>query len=342
MTPVELVQLDQDDPAWQEFVAGAPDATAIHHPAWSRALADAYGYRTAVLAVRDERGGLEAGAVVARVRRLRGAAWVSLPFSDHSPVLARDSASLARLAGGIAGWSAREGVPVEVRGDLPPAADWKETAIGVRQVLTLTDESSLRSRLYADHRRRLREAERSGLPVRVGRSADDMADFYRLHVETRRRQGVPVQPRRFFEAIWRHVIAPGIGMVTVVGERGRPAAAYVVFAWNRTAIGKYAPSDSSAWKLRPNHLLYWTVIGWARERGCSRFDFGRTESAHAGLQRFKAGWGAEAIPLSYSHTGARTAAAGHGVLGATLSHVIRRSPAVVCRGLGALFYRYAA
>jgi CelD/BcsL family acetyltransferase involved in cellulose biosynthesis len=342
--PIDLVRLEQAEPAWQELVTDAPDASVFHHPAWGRVLADTYGYRPIALASLDGRGRPAAGVLLTRVRRPTGPAWVSLPFSDHCPPLARDPVSLSRLAAGLADWSTHEGVPIEVRGNLPPTAGWNEVAIGVRHVLSLTgDVASLRTGLYQDHRRRLRQAERSGLGVRFGRSPDDVADFYRLHVQTRRRQGVPVQPRRFFDAIWRNVIAPGLGVVALVGEPGRPIAAYVVFAWNKTAIGKFQPSDPACWKLRPNHLLYWAVIHWARETGCSRFDFGRTETRHDGLQRFKSGWGAEAIPLSYARAGGDTKGAGdNGLLGAALGHVIRRSPAFVCRGLGALLYRFAA
>lgn len=337
---ITLVQLNQSDAAWELLVEEAPDATAFHHPAWLRVLSDAYGYRSIVVAEPD----LEAGALLARVPRLRGQAWVSLPFSDHCPPLARDAASLERLTAGIAAWSAREGVPVEVRGALAPASAWKETDIGVRHVLSLTeDEASLRNGLYSDHRRRLRQAEAGGLRIRFGRSADDMADFYRLHVQTRRRQGVPVQPQRFFDAIWRHLIAPGLGVIALADGHSRPAAAYLVLAWNGTAIGKFQASDPSCWKLRPNHLLYWAVIRWARENGCRWFDFGRTESRHAGLERFKAGWGAEAIPLSYARAGRDAGAAvDRRLFGAAMGHVIRHAPAVVCRGLGALLYRYAA
>src|SRR5215472_3973219 len=129
-----LVQLNQSDPAWGVLLAEAPDATAFHHPAWIRVLSDTYGYRSIVVAEPD----LEAGALLARVPRLRGQVWVSLPFSDHCPPLTRDTASLARLTAGIAAWSAREGVPVEVRGALAPASAWTEADIGVRHVLSLT------------------------------------------------------------------------------------------------------------------------------------------------------------------------------------------------------------
>lgn len=346
-TAAHLMELDPAAGEWRALVEQAPESTAFHHPAWCRVLADAYGYPSMVLAAGDGSGRLVAGAPLARVPRLRRPAWVSLPFSDHCPPLAGDDAGRRRLAAGLAEWGAREGAPVEVRARMAAAPEWREAGIGVRHVLALDrDLESLRAGLSATHRRRLRQAERSsGLHVRFGRSADDMADFYRLHVATRRRQGVPVQPRRFFDAIWRHMIAPGLGVVALAGRpAGRPGAASVLLAWNGTAIGKFQASDPDAWQLRPNHLLYWSVIRWARESGHRRLDFGRTDAGHAGLQQWKAGWGGEAIPLAYARTAETGAggAVGEGRLAAAMGHVIRRSPAFVCRGLGALLYRYAA
>jgi CelD/BcsL family acetyltransferase involved in cellulose biosynthesis len=341
-----LVELEPTDRRWRALVAEAPESTAFHHPAWARVLADAYGYPSMVLGAGDGSGGLAAGAPVSRVRRLRRPAWVSLPFSDHCPALARDAASRWRLAAGLADWGARVGAPVEVRGGIPTTPEWRAVAIGVRHVLALDrDLDALRASFDATLRKRLRQAERRGLTVRLGRSADDVADFYRLHIATRRRQGVPVQPRRFFDAVWRHMIAPGLGVVALAGPPGgRPVAGYVLFVWNGTALGKFQASDPDAWGLRPNHLLYWAVIRWAAESGHRRLDFGRTEKAHDGLQEWKAGWGAEAIPLSYARTSGFGAdsAAGEGRLAGAMGHLIRRSPAFVCRGLGALLYRFAA
>jgi CelD/BcsL family acetyltransferase involved in cellulose biosynthesis len=343
--PDRLVELQRDDPAWLELVAAAPGATFFHLPAWTRVVADTYGYRTTVLAECDEGGRVVAGIPVASVRRPAGRALVSLPFTDHCAPLARDEASLRRLAAGLAAWSSRERVPVEVRGPVPSVAGWRETVVGVEHVLPLEEGAdALRSRLSEAHRRRLRQAERSGLRVRVGRRPEDMDAFYRLHLLTRRRQGVPVQPRRFFTAVWEHTIAPGQGVIVVAETpAGRLAAAAVVLAWNGVAVGKFQASDETCWELRPNHLCYWAAIRWATETGLRRFDFGRTEKRHAGLQRWKASWGGDEVPLRYALTGrGDLGVEGHGLLDAALRQVIRHSPTMVCRALGTMLYRYAA
>ena len=340
-----LVELQEDDPAWLGLVAAVPDASVYHLPAWTRAVADTYGYRAAVLAGLDERGRVAAGAPVVRVRRPSGAAWVSLPFTDHAPPLARDAASLERFGEGLAAWSARMGAPVEVRGALPPAAGWRAVTVGLRHVLALDAGVETARRGFSEtHRRRLRQAERSGLRARIGRTADDVEAFYRLHVLTRRRQGIPVQPRRLLRGIWERLIAAGHGVVVLVEMPGRPpVAGAVLLAWNGTATLKFQASDETCWEARPNHLCYWESLRWASEAGYRRFDFGRTETRHEGLRQWKAGWGAEAVPLAYALTGQGGPGVGdHGPLGAALRLVIRSSPPVVCRALGALLYRYAA
>src|SRR5713101_6738397 len=38
-----------EDPGWAAFVASQSAATVFHHPAWSRLLAETYGYRSFAL-----------------------------------------------------------------------------------------------------------------------------------------------------------------------------------------------------------------------------------------------------------------------------------------------------
>src|SRR5262249_59613082 len=120
----------------------------------------------------------------------------------------------------------------------------------------------------------------------------------------RRRQGVPIQPKRFFGLLWDRIIAPGMGSVLVVETpAGDPIAAAVFVAWNGTVVYKFGASDASSWSLRPNHLLFWHAIRTACEQGCRWFDFGRTDLGQEGLRNFKLSWGAAEEPLFYATVG---------------------------------------
>jgi hypothetical protein len=60
--------------------------------------------------------------------------------------------------------------------------------------------------------------------------------------------------------------------------------------------------------LRANDMMYFALMRHARERGCHRFDFGRSKVG-TGAAAFKKNWGFEGRPLVYasrSMTGPRT------------------------------------
>jgi CelD/BcsL family acetyltransferase involved in cellulose biosynthesis len=342
--PGRLVELDPAEPAWMDFVAAAPGATTFHHPAWLAALVAAYGYRPRVLAELGEGERIVAGLALMGVRRLSGRAWISLPFTDHCPPLAHDEASLRHLTEHIAAWGREHDLSLEIRGDLPASPAWTVTAVGTRHVLPLAPGVEA---LWAGVRKSLRNqvgaALRGGLRVRFSRAPADRDAFHGLMVRTRRRLGVPVQPHGFVAALWRHVIEPGLGIVALAETRdGTAVAASLLLTWNRMLIEKFQASDAAHWQAKPNQLLIWSTIEWGCQRGYLAFDFGRSDASSTGLQRFKASWDAQELPLRYAVAGKPGTRPGGGRLDRLMSEVIRRSPALVCRALGRALYRYAA
>ena len=341
-----LVKMGASDPRWLRLAEDSPQATAFHQPAWLHALTRTYGYRTLVLGVLDRNGDLAAGLPLARVwRPLSGVTYVSLPFTDHCPPLARDDSALRQLATQLTEWRGRPGASeLEIRGSLPPAGGLAPETVGVRHLLPLDEASHELGSLKSSVARHVKSAARAGVSVRLGTSREDMQVFYRLHVQTRRRLGVPVQPKRFLNAVWEQVVDPGMGFLAVAeAAGGEPLAAALFITHGQSIIYKYGASDASHWQLKPNHLLFWDVIGWGRENGFRELDFGRSDLTSDGLRRFKAGWGAVEVPLEYTSTRASShGAPGTGRLAEGMGAVILRSPAFVCRAVGELLYRYAA
>jgi CelD/BcsL family acetyltransferase involved in cellulose biosynthesis len=338
--------LDLSDPCWGEFVARHPEATPFHHPDWAKLIADCYGFRGFALVTHDETGAIRAGLPIVEVRHLRTAPkWVSLPYTDYCPPLASGRHEQEDLAAALEQASCAVGVrQVEVRGPLAGSA---AGATALRHVLALRRDPA---EVYAGfHRsqvqRNIRRAEREGLTVREATRPEDLVDtFYGLHLRTRRRQGVPVQPRRFFRLLWENAISTGLGSVLIVEASGQPVAAAVFLAWSETVIYKFGASDASAWSLRPNHLLFWHTIRAACEQGYQWFDFGRTDVGQEGLRAFKLSWGAAEEPLIYRTLGGKPEPAdtGEGMATRVLGPVIRHGPLLLCRAVGETLYRYVA
>ena len=326
----ELALLSVDDPRWSAFTRKCDDATPFHTAAWAGFLSECYGFRTFAAAI-VERDAVVAGIPVAEVGRRR---WIALPFTDACPPLG----DAERL--GVALDRGRGRRVVDVRAPLPGAVGH---AAAVRHVLALSGDVSAgfhKSQVV----RNIRRAEREGVVVREATTEEELAGvYYALHVRTRRRLGAPVQRRRFFSLLWRHVLEPGGGYALLAYHEDRPVAGAVFLTAGGTAVYKFGASDERHWGVRPNHLLFRDAIARSRAEGRTAFDFGRTDFADTGLREFKRGWGATEHDLVYSTLGGGATAARRtaSVVATAARPVIRRSPPIVCRIAGLLYGRAA-
>lgn len=338
-------ELALSDPRWMEFVAVCPDALPYHHPAWASAVAEPYGFRSFAFAVRDTSGHLVAGVPVVEVKApLRPKRWVSLPYTDSLHPLAYDDESRNRLIAELDRRRREAGIAsAEVRAaiDGPNAYPLSEAYVHVLR-LGPDPDAVYRTFKRSQIQRRIEGGQAAGTVVRRGEERADLSRvFYELHTLTRRRHGVPVQPRRLFELIWDRIVEPGLGFVLLAEVDGRPAAGAVFLAWNGTVIYKYSAALPELFRFRPVHLILWHAIKWACANGYRSFDFGRSELIDESLREFKRGWGTEEHPLRYSALADGPPSASAAPPRA-LAAVIRRSPPFVTRLLGELFYRYAA
>jgi len=340
MVSDQLVRVELRDPRWTDFVARQPEASFYNHPEWTQLVADCYGYSAFVLGFTDEHGALTAGVPVVEVKGLFGQRrWISLPFTDYCPLLSRDAELVSALVD--ASRSARVKV-VELRAELAEHPGVQRQVVGIRHRLTLgPDADAIHQGFSRMHRRNIRTAMSAGVTMRRGTSSADIDTFYALHLRTRHRQGVPIQPRRFFDLL-AVVLQRGHGFVSTASWHGVPIASALFLAWNGVIINKYAASDERYWKYCANNLLTWTEISWACANGYRMFDWGRIDADQLGLRQFKRGWGATEEPVSFSYIGGRPQTLKSSNLQDALAVIIRRSEPWVCRVLGEVLYRYAA
>jgi CelD/BcsL family acetyltransferase involved in cellulose biosynthesis len=330
------------DPAWARLVATAPGACIFHHPAWLDLLRAHYGFPLTacclVTAGGELAGGLPIAEVGGRKRRL-----VAVPFSDLcEPLLAPHPppSAAAVLTAALDAYRRRRRAPLEVHGTgilsaAPASARFR------RHVLALEpDLDAVERRIRPARRRGVRRALREGLVAERRTDREALTAFYRLHVLTRARLGVPTQPRAFvlrFAGLFER----GLGFTLLVHHAGRPVAGAVFLTHRGVLTYKYGASDPSALGLRPNNLLFMEAIRWGCASGMHALDFGRTDWEHASLAAFKLGWGAEERELRYRRLGAE-ATAGRSLAQRAAHAAIRRGPPVTSRLVGEVLYRRAA
>jgi CelD/BcsL family acetyltransferase involved in cellulose biosynthesis len=331
------------DPEWLAFIEGSPTAEVFHHPRWLGLLRDQYGYQVQACCLANGNG-IEAGIPVAKIEsRLTGRRLVSLPFSDVcSPALApgTDSEALDDLGRALAEQARASELGLTVHAPLSGAPKAFVQPRFVRHLLSLDADLTEIEASYAKQiKRGIKKAEREGL--RVERRGDRAAldAFYSLHLQTRRRLGVPTQPKSFIRR-FEGLFDAGLGFVAVVLDESEPIAAAVFLTHNETATYKYGASDAARLGKRPNNLLFAETIRWARDSGFRTLDFGRTDLDNEGLRAFKRSWGAREESLSYTYLDAGEPSLQPSLRDRVMGATIRRSPALVGRLAGAALYKH--
>lgn len=337
--------IDPTDERWINLISTNPHANIFHHPAWSELMAKSYGYRPFIFGVGDGEGNLGAALPMMEVKSpLRGRRWVSLPFSDHCAPLYRERDYLDSLIEAVvAGYQGGEISQLELRWPFDGRSDFQNHSEFVLHTAELeADFEAMTRRIHSMHRRNTRVAQKNDVQIVWGNSREHLDEFYQLHLQTRRRQGVPIQPTKFFDWLSSLLIEKGLGFVLLAYKDDACLAAAVFLHWGKTLTYKYGASSTEGLNLRPNNLIFWEAIRWGCENGYTAFDMGRTDLDNPGLQKFKARWGAEEIRLSYSALPNTPAQSKNDQLMPVMQTVIRNSPLWVCKASGEFLYRYFA
>ncbi|HEX8036864.1 MAG TPA: GNAT family N-acetyltransferase [Ktedonobacterales bacterium] len=229
-----------------------------------------------------------------------------MPFSDHCPLLATDTASAnALIDQAVALTRAKKARYLELRTGpssvLANRRDLVEAPLYVRWLTSLAPKTdAVWSALKSPVQRQIKKARKLGVRVRVAERREDMRTYYQLHLQTRcRKHGMPAQPLRYFNALWDHFAENGALWLLLAEVEDQVVAGMVLMCAGDTMHYAYGASDERYLHLSPNNLLMWEAMTLGCTQGYTQFDLGRTATANEGLMGFKRGWGGEAVPLPY-------------------------------------------
>jgi FemAB-related protein (PEP-CTERM system-associated) len=187
---------------------------------------------------------------------------------------------------------------VEVRGGPLPGPGWTiddSHYLGFERPLAADDESELLA-IPRKQRAEVRKSLELPLTISVGQGGDDVAAHYAVYAESVRNLGTPVFPARLFREVLAE-FGPAAD-VLVVRHEGVAVAGVLSLYWRGTVYPYWGGGTAAARRLRANDRMYFELMRHARERGCTRFDYGRSKVG-TGAAAFKKNWGFEPRPLTY-------------------------------------------
>jgi len=283
------------------FVRAHPAATPFHLPEWNIAVARGCGQQAHCLVVERANGEIAGILPLTEIHSpLFGRALVSTGFAVGGGILATSDDAVPVLA--EAGWALAERLrcpTMELRGGPIPEGGWQvdeTTYLGFARDLAATDEAELAA-IPRKQRAELRKAMALGLGIVTGCHDNVLKQHYSVYSQSVRNLGTPVFPMRLFREILNEFGESAD--ILVVSHEGQPVAGVLSVYMNGVVYPYWGGGTQAARGLRANDLMYFALMGHARARGCTRFDFGRSK-AGTGPAAFKKNWGFDGQPLRYA------------------------------------------
>ena len=148
------------------------------------------------------------------------------------------------------------------------------------------------------YERNIRKALNYGIEIKVSNEKSSVEKFYAIHEQLRinKFNKLP-QPKRFFNAIYSSFIDNDSGFFLEAWHKEKLLASWLILKHNETLYYKFGASDLRYLNMRPNDLLFRTLMQYGSENGFKTVDLGFSgaSKSYEGLLRFKRKEGGEKL-----------------------------------------------
>jgi peptidoglycan pentaglycine glycine transferase (the first glycine) len=281
---VKLVDVsDATAEQWNAFVAQWPDFELMQSYKWGK-FKQALGWKVVRLAVEQD-GQLVAGAqMLIKPLPLR---LVSIAYIPRGPLLNWTDETVAHTLLSALHTSARRHRAISLK--IEPAVHYSLEmekclqSFGFRRSsfnnqpqcsmlidLTLDDDTIL-ANMHKTTRYNIRYSARKGVVAREATLAD-LDTFYHLLESTARQAGFPIRSREYYRQEWNTLCRQGYVKVFLALYDGEVLAMRMPAAFGGQAATLHSGSYDVHRRLKPNELLMWESLKWAKAQGCATYD----------------------------------------------------------------------
>jgi FemAB-related protein (PEP-CTERM system-associated) len=296
---VTVERLDRESTSrWDSFVQSCPDATFFHRAGWKYVIETSFGHRCYFLYA--QRAGAICGVLplVHIKSALFGNSLVSTGFTVGGGPAVTDVDALPVLEGAASDLADQLDVDfLEFRSGTQSRSDWANNAgLYVHFAKPIGPDSE--NDMLAIPRKQ-RAMVRKGIKAGLTSVIDDHVDrLHPVYAESVRNLGTPVFSKAYFRNLLE-TFSPDLDIVTVVRD-GQAIASVMNFYFRDQVLPYYGGGVLAARNVAGNDFMYWEVMRRAVDRGCRKFDFGRSKQG-TGAYSFKKNWGFEPQPLTYEY-----------------------------------------
>lgn len=160
-------------------------------------------------------------------------------------------------------------------------------------------EEELLNNMHSKTRYNIRLAQKKGVQIRTAKNKEDLRKFYTVLVETAERDHFLIRGYEYFEMIWEEMLSNGWAEIFLAEWEDKTIAATLALITGEKTWYLYGASSNQYRNVMPNYLIQWEMIRWAKQRGCTLYDFrgvsGDLDESNPlyGLYKFKKGFNGE-------------------------------------------------
>lgn len=290
----------EDMPEWDSFVESHPFGWISHLSAWKEVLEASFKHvKGHFLAMRDPGSSrILAGLPIYAVKSwLTGNRLVSVPFITHSEVLVTSSGQMQMLLPHIMEFKRRE------RCSRVELHCWRSSPLVQGTGLAVSryyrhhylrldrDPDELRRAFHRSSiQRRISKAVNSGITLTSGTGERDVASFYDMFSQTRKRLGLPPIPYIFFQSLWRVFGHSSHLTILFAVHQGMHVASVVLLKFRDMVVSEFNCDSGQFRNLGGNQFCDWEAVRMAHKEGYDIFSLGRTSPQNKGLMEYKDKW----------------------------------------------------
>ena len=307
------------DPDWDTYLANTPGGHHVQTSLWAQVKAS-LGWRAVRILVTQEERIVAGVQLLIRQLPLAGA----IGYAPKGPVIASDDPKLAELILNELHQVAREhrvrylilqppdngqalAGQLLQRGFQPSSVEAFPTATVLINLEQDLDE--ILAKMKSKTRYNIRLGIRKGIIIREG-TERDLTEFYRLLVATSQRQNFPVYSEDYYSNK-RNILSPfGHFKLFIAEYKDEAVSTMFAIPFGDTVLFKRGGWSGRHGNRRPNEVMHWTAIQWAKSQGYRYYNFEgidpdvaekllRGESLPDGMSqsvtRFKLGFGGDIV-----------------------------------------------
>jgi lipid II:glycine glycyltransferase (peptidoglycan interpeptide bridge formation enzyme) len=166
--------------------------------------------------------------------------------------------------------------------------------------LSLSEEALL-GQMNQATRRKIRQAEKNRVMIRIAENEADLKALFDLYQLTSQRQGFLIRPWEYYQELWQKFWQVGMAHILLAEVDNQLAGGVILFHFGQRVWYFNGMSSNDHRDSQANFALQWAAIRWAKAQGYQIYDWWGAPDNFVesdpmwGVYRFKDGFGAELV-----------------------------------------------